>query len=171
VSKQAKSKYKTQGEIPMKRALGYVAIVVLAAMASVQVIAQANPLLGTWKLNTAKSKYTGSTMPKEMTRTVEAAGDSVKYTYAGTAADGSSISYSFTVKYDGKDYPMTGTAPGGIDMIAIKRINANTYEATQKKGGKVAANTKAEVSKDGKVTTITSKGVDSTSYVAVYDKQ
>jgi hypothetical protein len=56
-------------------------------------------------------------------------------------------------------------------MIAIKRVNANTYEATQKKGGKVVANTKAEVSKDGKVTTITSKGVDSTSYVAVYDKQ
>src|SRR6202790_5729700 len=155
----------------MKRALGYVAILVLAAMASAQVIAQASPVFGTWKLNVAKSKYTGVPAPKEMTRTVEADGDSVKYTYAGTAADGSPISYGFTVKYDGKDYPMTGSAPGGIDMIAIKRVNANTYEATQKKGGKVAANTKVEVSKDGKVTTITSKGVDSTGYVAVYDKQ
>jgi hypothetical protein len=156
----------------MKRVLGYVAIVVLAAMASVQVFAQANPLLGTWKLNTAKSKYTGSPMPKEMTRTVEADGDSVKYTYAGTAADGSPISYGFTVKYDGKDYPMTGSAPGGVDMTAIKRINANTYEATQKKAGKVVANTEVVVSKDGKVTTITSKSaVDSTGYVAVYDKQ
>jgi hypothetical protein len=155
----------------MKCALGYVAVVVLVAMASVQVIAQSNPLLGTWKLNVAKSKYTGSPAPKEMTRTVEADGDSVKYTYAGTAADGSSISYSFTVKYDGKDYPITGTAPGGIDMIAIKRVNANTYEATQKKAGKVAANTKVEISKDGKLATITSKGTDSTSYVAVYDKQ
>jgi Rieske Fe-S protein len=75
------------------------------------------------------------------------------------------------VKYDGKDYPMTGSAPGGVDMIAIKRINANTYEATQKKAGKVTANTKVEISKDGKVTTITSKGTDSTSFVAVYDKQ
>jgi hypothetical protein len=156
----------------MKRAFGYVAIVVLAAMASVVVIAQANPLLGTWKLNVAKSKYTGTPMPKELTRTVEADGDSVKYTYAGTAADGSPISYGFTVKYDGKDYPMTGTAPGGVDMIAIKRINANKYEATQKKAGKVMANTKVEVSKDGKVTTITSKSVGGSSdYVAVYDKQ
>src|ERR1700720_1626003 len=99
----------------MNRALAYVVVVMLAAMASIQV-AQANPLLGTWKLNTAKSKYTGTPMPKEMTRTVEADGDSVKYTYAGTAADGSSISYGFTVKYDGKDYPMTGTPPGGINM-------------------------------------------------------
>jgi hypothetical protein len=156
----------------MKRAFGYVVIVVLAAMASVQVFAQANPLIGTWKLNVAKSKYTGTPMPKEMTRTIEAEGDSVKYTFAGTAADGSPISYSFTVKYDGKDYPITGTAPGGIDMIAIKRINANTYEGTQKKAGKAVANTKTEVSKDGKVTTITSKSaVDSTGYVAVYDKQ
>ncbi|MDQ1406695.1 MAG: hypothetical protein QOG55_2324 [Acidobacteriaceae bacterium] len=156
----------------MKRALGYVAFVVLVVMASGQVIAQANPLLGTWKLNVAKSKYIGSPAPKEMTRTVEADGDSVKYTYAGTAADGSSISYGFTVKYDGKDYPMTGSAPGGVDMIAIKRVNANTYEATQKKGGKVVANTKVEVSKDGKVTTITANSaVDSSHYVAVYDKQ
>jgi len=98
-----------------------------------------------------------------MTRTVEADGGSVKYTYAGSGADGSSISCGFTVKYDGKDYPMTGSAPGGIAMIAIKRINANTYEATQKKAGKVAANTKVEISKDGKVATITSKGTDSTS--------
>lgn len=156
----------------MKRALGYVAIVVLAAMASVQVIAQSNPLLGTWKFNVAKSKYTGSPAPKEMTRSVEADGDSVKYTYAGTAADGSSISYGFTVKYDGQDYPMTGNAPGGVDMVTIKRVNANTYEATLKKGGKAVANNKVEVSKDGKVTTITSKSaVDSSHYVAVYDKQ
>jgi Rieske Fe-S protein len=155
----------------MKRALGYVVVVMLAAMASARVIAESNPLLGTWKLNVAKSKYTGLPAPKEMTRTVAADGDSLKYTYAGTAADGSSISYGFTVKYDGKDYPMTGSAPGGVDMIAIKRINANTYEATQKKAGKVTANTKVEISKDGKVTTITSKGTDSTSFVAVYDKQ
>jgi len=155
----------------MKRALAYVVVAMFVAMGSAQVFAQANPLLGTWKLNVAKSKYTGTPMPKEMTRTVEAAGDSVKYTYAGTAADGSPVSYGFTVKYDGKDYPMTGTAPGGIDMIAIKRINANTYEATQKKAGKVAAHTTVEISKDGKVATITSKGADSTSYVAVYDKQ
>jgi hypothetical protein len=155
----------------MKRALGYVVVVMLAAMASAQVFAQANPLVGRWKLNVAKSKYTGTPMPKEMTRTVEADGDSVKYTYAGTAADGSSISYGFIVKYDGKDYPMTGNAPGGVDMVAIKRVNANTYEATLKKGDKVVGNNKVEVSKDGKVTTITSKGMDSTSYVAVYDKQ
>jgi hypothetical protein len=69
----------------MKRALGYVAIVVLAAMAFTQVFAQTNPLFGTWKLNLAKSKYTGIPAPKEMTRKVEADADSVKYKSLRTA--------------------------------------------------------------------------------------
>jgi hypothetical protein len=157
----------------MKRAFGYLAIVVLAAMASTQIFAQTNPLFGTWKLNLAKSKYTGIPAPKEMTRTVEADADSVKYTNTGVAADGGPISFSFTVKYDGKDYPITGNAPYGADMIAIKHISAHQYQATLKKGGKVVSTTKAEVSKDGKVTTLTAKSSDDPSkgYVALYDKQ
>lgn len=157
----------------MKRALEYVAIVVLAAMAFTQVFAQTNPLFGTWKLNLAKSKYTGIPAPKEMTRKVEADGDSVKYTNTGIAADGSPISFSFTVKYDGKDYPITGTAPFGADTIAIKRVSDHLYEATLKKGGNVVSKTKAEVSKDGKETTLSATSAEdsSKSYVSVYDKQ
>src|ERR1700688_2944482 len=112
---QIKLKLKERG-ISMKRALGYVVVVMLAAMASVQVFAQANPLFGTWKLNPAKSKYTGMPAPKEMTRIVEADGDSVKYTTSGTAADGSAISFIFSVKFDGKDYPITGNALYARDM-------------------------------------------------------
>jgi hypothetical protein len=157
----------------MKRALGYIAIAVLAAMASTQVLALANPLFGTWKLNLSKSKYTGMPAPKEMTRIVEPDGDAVKYTNSGIAADGSSTSFSFSVKFDGKDYPITGKAPYGADMIAIKRVNDYTYQATLKKGAEVVSNTKIEVSKDGKVTTLTAHGVaePNTNYVAVYDKQ
>jgi hypothetical protein len=157
----------------MRRALGYVAIVVLVALASVQLFAQSNPLFGTWKLNLAKSKYTGMPAPKEMTRIVEADGDSVKYTNSGIAADGSPISFVFTVKFDGKDYPITGKAPFEADMIAIKRVTDSSYDATLKKGGTVVSITKVAVSKDGKVTTVTGKGVvdPSKSSVAVYDKQ
>jgi hypothetical protein len=157
----------------MKRAFGYVAIVVLVALASVQLFAQSNPLFGTWKLNLAKSKYTGMPAPKEMTRIVEADGDSVKYSNTGIAADGSPITFGFTVKYDGKDYPVTGKAPFEADTIAIKRVNDYTYEAVLKKGGQPVGNTKVTVSKDGKFTTLTGTGVaDSTKKsVTVYDKQ
>jgi hypothetical protein len=159
----------------MKRLLGYFAVLILSAVACAPIFAQNDAIVGTWKMDAAKSKYTGVPAPKELTRTVEASGDSYKYTYSGTAADGSSISYGFTVKYDGKDYPSTGSAPGGFDMIAIKRVNSHEYTATQKKGGKVMGTAKVVISKDGKVSTITVKGTGedgkAMSYTSVYEKQ
>jgi hypothetical protein len=44
------------------------------------------------------------------------------------------------------------------DTIAYKRIDDNTVEATTKKAGKVAANIKIVVAKDGKSMTVSSKG-------------
>jgi len=80
------------------------------------------------------------------------------------------------VKYDGKDSPITGSgAPGGADSIAIKRVGANKAEATLKKAGKEVGKSVAEVSKDGTVSTVKSKGKtpDGQDYSidAVYDKQ
>lgn len=159
----------------MKRLLGLVAVVLLAAFASTPLLAQDNPALGTWKLNTAKSKFTGAPAPKELTRTLAADGDSVKYTFTGTAADGSAISYSFTLKYDGKDYPVEGSAPGGFDMISIKKVTAHSYTASEKRGGKAVGSGKVTVSKDGKTTTVSLKITDaagkSMSSTGVYDKQ
>jgi hypothetical protein len=65
--------------------------------------------------------------------------------------------------------------PGGADSISIKKIDANHYEATLKKGGKEVGKSKLEISKDGKVATLTSKGVTADGKpvhsVSVYDKQ
>jgi hypothetical protein len=159
----------------MKSVLKFVVLAVLAAVASGTVLAQSNPVLGTWKLNAAKSKSSPLPVPKSLTRTITAQGDVAKYVFEGVAADGSAIAYGFTVTYDGKEAPITGSGPGGADTISIKRINPNEYEAVLKKGGKLVANSKAEVSKDGKVTTVTSKGTGSDgkpmSMTSVYDKQ
>jgi hypothetical protein len=139
-------------------------------------LGQDNPNIGNWKLNTEKSKYTGIPAPKSLTRTVTADGDSVKYSFEGTGADGSALAYSFTVKYDGKDAPVAGTGmPYGADHIAIKRIDSHTYSATLKKADKVVGTTKTVVSHDGKTTTLTTKGTDANgkavSSTQVYDKQ
>ena len=159
----------------MKSILKFVAIAVFAAFASTSLLAQSNPVVGTWQLNTAKSKYTPGPVPKSLTRTVEETADGMKYTMTGVNADGSPISYGFTVKYDGKDYPATGTMPGGADSIAIKKIDANHYEATLKKAGEEVGTSKLEISKDGKVATLTSKGMTAggkpSHSVSVYDKQ
>lgn len=159
----------------MKRLLASAALLILAAVASAPALAQNDAFLGTWKLNVAKSKFTNPPAPKELTRKLEAEGDSIKYTYSGTAADGSAISYGFTVKYDGKDYAVTGSMPGGADMIAIKKTGPHSLAASQKKGGKEIGTAKVELSKDGKSATVTAKGKDESGkvvgYVSVYDKE
>jgi hypothetical protein len=159
----------------MKRLLTFVAVAMLAALASGPLFGQSNPLVGTWKLNAAQSKFTPGPAPRSMTRTVEAQGEGVRYTFDGVSNDGTAIAYSFAVNFDGKDNAITGSMPSGADSISAKRINSNMFEATLKQGGKVIGTSRIEVSLDGKVTTVTSKGSNSagqaTNDVSVYDKQ
>jgi hypothetical protein len=159
----------------MKRALRFAVITFLAVAGSSALRAQSNPLVGTWKLDVTKSKYDPGPTPKSLTRTVEAQGDGVKYTFEGVAADGKPIAYGFTATFDGKDNPVTGSMANGADTISAKRIDANHYVATQKKGGKVVGTSKVAVSKDGKVTTVDITGTNASGEkehdVQVYDKQ
>jgi len=160
----------------MKRVLVLVTILVLAVLASGVLLAQSSPLVGTWKLNTAKSKYSPGPGPKSQTRTVEAQGDGIKVRIEGTAGDGSHVAYGYTANFDGKDNPMSGIgAPNGADTVALKRINPTTIEVTNKKAGKVLVTLRVEVSKDGKVTTITANGTNGNGQVVhnatVYEKQ
>jgi hypothetical protein len=159
----------------MKRALGYVAIALLALVGSSALRAQTNPLVGTWKLNVTKSKYDPGPAPKSLTRTVEAQGNGVKYSFDGVGADGKPIVYGFSVQFDGKDNPISGSIPSGADTIAATRADADHFVATLKTGGKVIGTSKVTVSRDGKVTTVDSTGVTATGAkthdVQVYEKQ
>jgi hypothetical protein len=152
------------------------AFFVLAAVSAGPLLAQDNPFVGTWKLNVAKSKYEPGPTPKSINRTVAAEGQGAKYSSEGAAADGTAFAFSFSSNYDGKDSPVIGTGmPGGADSISLKRINSHKVQAILKRGGKESGTSVSEVSADGKVTTLTSKGTnpDGKRYhnVAVYDKQ
>lgn len=160
----------------MKRSWFGLFILVFAVVLVAPVFGQDNPFLGTWKLNTAKSKFMGTPAPKSMTRTITAQGSGAKYSFEGVAADGSSVAYSFSSNYDGKDVPITGTgAPGGADTISLKRVGDRKTEGVLKKGGTEIAKVVAEVSKDGKTAFVKSKGKSAdgleVSSESVYDKQ
>ncbi|MGB7844152.1 MAG: hypothetical protein WBL63_00930 [Candidatus Acidiferrum sp.] len=160
----------------MKRVLLMsIAIGLLAVAGSSTLFAQGSPLVGTWKLNVAKSKFDPGPAPKSLTRKVEAQAEGVKYTFEGVSADGKSLAYGFAVKFDGKDNPITGSMPSGADTISAKRIDAGAYEATLKKGGKVIGSASVKVSADGKVTTVDATGTNAagvkTHDVQVYEKQ
>src|SRR5262245_40536620 len=134
-------------------------------------------LLGTWKLNLAKSKFDPGPPPKLQVRSYEAVGNgSVKLNVEGIDPSGNRYAFSATANFDGKDYLMTGTGiPNGGDSLSYTRIDAYTVGAEVKRAGKVVNKTRLVVSKDLKVLTITADGINqggqATRETRVYDKQ
>src|ERR1700722_12250940 len=117
----------------------------------------ANPSLGTWKLNQAKSKLSPG-LPKNLTVTYEAVGDYIKATVDGVDGQGQPTHNEWTGKFDGKDYPVTGDPTS--DTRAIKQIDDRNFELTVKMGGKVTMTGKAVISADGKTRTVTVSGTN-----------
>jgi hypothetical protein len=153
--------------VVIKLALG----ISLAALSSFG----ADNSIGTWKRNIEKSKSTPqSANPiKSLTLKYEPVEGGSKLTATGERQDGTKINGSSTVKYDGKEYPVTGTQ---WDTTSVKQIDANTFTFESKKaGGKYHVTGRTVISPDGKTMTTTSKGTNAEgqpfSGVAVYDKQ
>jgi hypothetical protein len=143
---------------------------ILCLAAGAFCLAADDPMMGTWKLNEAKSKITPGA-PKNSTVVYAAAGDQIKITVDGTDADGKTSHSEWTGKFDGKDYPVTGDATA--DMRSYKK-EGKDLELTNKKDGKVTVTGKVVVSADGKTRTVTiswtdAKGAKMTS-TAIYDK-
>lgn len=136
--------------------------------------AQGNdPVVGTWVLNVAKSKFSPGPAPKSETRTYTQAGNQINASSKGVDGDGKATSSTWTVVYDGKEHAVTGDPDA--DMLMLKRVDANSTEFTEKKGGKVVLTGTRTVSKDGKTLTITTKGTNAKGQkvddMAVYDKK
>lgn len=161
----------------MRRSLLVALVVVLSLCAFVTIAsAQTDSLIGTWKLNPAKSKYTPGPAMKSQTITYSAVPNGVKVSVKGVDGTGKDVSYGYTANYDGKEYPEPGVGtPNGMDAIIIKRIDANTTEYTGKKAGKIVQTARRVVSNGGKLLTITATGTNEkgqkTETITVYDKQ
>ena len=158
--------------LPQGRIVGWVVAVMVLAFAGVA-LAQSDPAVGTWKLNTAKSKYDPGPMPKNNTIMITAAGNGVHVVAKGEDATGKPTSIDYTATYDGKDSPVKG-APA-YDAVSLKRVDANTTEQIRKKEGKMVQTLTRKISADGKTMTVTTRGKDENgrtlNTVAVYDRQ
>ena len=121
--------------------------------------AAANPIVGTWKLNVAKSTFTPGPGWRSQVRTYRATpgGASVSWTGVGASGDTMHVSYDYT--YDGKDYPMVGSA--NYDTLNAVPVDALTVKSEEKR--------------DGKVLTITDEGTnrkgEKFSQVLVFERQ
>lgn len=131
-----------------------------------------NPFVGTWKLDSAKTKYTTGEPPKDVTLVIEEQGDNLHVAATGTNTDGSALSVKYTV-------PVKGGAghveDGPYDAIRSRMINANVRENRYSKGGKEVTSRRIVVTKDGKTMRSVVKGVDaqgqSIAGTEVFDKQ
>jgi hypothetical protein len=147
----------------------------LMSLFAVEALAQPpDPSLGTWKFNLAKSKINSGSPPKSWVDSYEAVGGDIKYTSTRVLSDGKPASFGWIAKADGKDYPYTGSA--SADSISMTRVDAYTTDWVLKKGGKVVQTGRTTYSRDGKLRTLTWKGLgvstgQKTEGTAVFERQ
>jgi hypothetical protein len=131
----------------------------------------ANPQIGTWKFNEAKSKMPAG-MGKNTTVVYAEQKDKIKVTVDGVDKDGKSTHSVWVGKFDGKFYPVKGNLP--YNSVAYKMVNDRTNDITTMKDGKMVWSGRIEVSKDGKSRTVTINATDDKGKKvkgkAVYDK-
>ena len=119
----------------------------------------ADPQMGTWKLNEAKSKITPGTT-KFTTVTFKNMSGNIKVTGDGTDGNGKPIHVEWSGKFDGKDYPVTGDP--NADMRSYTKVDDRTLDLTAKKGGNTMVTGRVVVAANGKSRTVTTSGTTRT---------
>jgi hypothetical protein len=133
----------------------------------------ADAVVGTWKLNLAKSTFSPGPAPKSQTRIYAESAQGMTVTVKTTAADGKESTTTLTFKDDGKSYPVSGNPD--FDTVSATRVDALTLHSTQMKAGATVGTGVRTVSKDGKTLTFAQKGTHAAGGkyddVSVYDRQ
>jgi hypothetical protein len=143
----------------MKRA--GIVMSVLILFCSLLVFAEDGPsktMIGTWKLDPAKSKYSPGPTPKSQMAKLEDADGGLKVVSDRVEADGKTTHFEYTAKFDAKEYPVKGDP--GRDTVSVKKIDDYTLEMTNRKAGKITTVIRAVYGKDGKSRVETATGTD-----------
>jgi hypothetical protein len=133
----------------------------------------ADPVVGTWKLNLAKSTFAGVPAYKTQIRTYSRSGGDLTLKMTTVGEGGKETTTQTTYKLNGKDYPSMGNPD--FDSLSGMQIDTNTVEFTLKRAGKPVGKIRRAVSKDGQILTINfvitnANGVQ-TAALTVFDKQ
>ena len=134
-------------------------------------MAMPDSIIGTWKLNVAKSKSTE--MPKSETMKYQAINNGLKGIIDGIDNVGEVFHLEFLLILDGKYYPIKDFPY--LDMDSSQKIDASTILHVAKKAGREVESWQIAVSKDGKTLTLTGKGIahngQAFSGTRVFDRQ
>jgi len=134
-----------------------VVAMLVPALAALALLAQTQEAFyGLWKVDLSKSKYSPGPAPRSNMKKYEPWKDGFKATQDMVTAKGEKVHVEVIAKVDGKDYPGNGSPDA--DTYAFKKLDARTYEVTQKKDGKVTIVAKMVVAPDGKSRSIVQTG-------------
>ena len=147
--------------------------VLLATTPLVHLVAQSepNPLLGTWRLDLAKSRYSPGPPPTAETRIYARDAAGVVGQIDRRYADGRRDVIDYRADYD-RDYPVSGTKL--YDLVRFRRIDEYTTEGVLSHAGQVYGSSRRVLSADGETMTITFRRTelgDMVNNVAVYHKE
>jgi hypothetical protein len=136
----------------------------------------ADPFVGTWTLNLAKSKYGGPmNPPKNETIVISEQGDQRVDTTKGVRADGSPMSIQNTFTDTGGEVKSSGLPAGGSVVVAKRKADSRTVDWTITLPSRMRLIEHDVVSDDGTMMTSTLKGTDDQGQpfvsVIVYDRR
>jgi len=157
----------------MKRS---VVTILFISAALIAVAIAAEPWVGTWKLNPAKSKAPGGRLPHpSATNIIEIEGDTMHMIVHQTDTAGNLQHMEYTASLDGKEYPVKVSPPGPKPYtVSFKRINPRTREYVLNMGGMVIKGQDV-LSEDGKTFSRIIAGKDAegndASVIQVFEKQ
>ena len=132
-----------------------IAMILIAAPLGAQLRPTADPppqLIGTWRLNIAKSKYTPGPAPRSETRVYRRQADGVHGVVTRMQADGRTEKFEYTASF-GKDLMVTGIPD--YDTVTLRKIDELTSDAVLSHAGNVYGTARRAIAADGKTMTIT----------------
>ena len=141
-------------------------------LTGVAVAFAADPNVGMWKLNEAKSQFAAGAS-KNVTVTYTAVGENYKCVVDGVDGAGKPTHNEWTGKFDGKDYPVIGDPTASTRSLRL--VKPGHYALTNKKDGKTTVTGTVDFSADNKSRTLTTEMTDAAGKkqksIAVYERQ
>ena len=135
--------------------------------------ASAADFIGTWTLNTAKSKAQGMPLPKQQTVTYTAKTGGYDYSSHGTSATGEALHSTFTYSRDGEEIKTTGFP--NWDTIVIKKGMGVKGTVQLKRNGEVIGTVTRILQPGGSAMTLSGKLTlpdgKKASYNYIYDRK
>jgi hypothetical protein len=150
-----------------------VSLPVVPTVHALQLRSAAEPpsqLIGTWRLNVAKSKYSPGPPLRSETRVYARSAEGVKGVVSRVYSDGRAERFEYMANF-GKDIMVTGIPE--YDSVTLRKVDELTSDAVLSHAGNVYGVARRTIAADGRTMTITfdRKSQEARVHnVAVYDK-